>query len=135
MSAFRRFGLAAATAAILVPLTSCDTGEPVRQAAPQPAPPAQTLELTPAADQKDLPVSAEIGITVANASVRSVAMADAKGRLIPGRLRPGGASWVPDRPLDYKGRYSVTVTATDGRRAITKSTSFSTMAEPQRQVG
>ncbi|MEV0456902.1 L,D-transpeptidase [Catellatospora methionotrophica] len=135
MSAFRRFGLAAATAAILVPLTSCDTGEPVQRAAPQPAPPAQTLELTPAAEQKDLPVSAEIGITVANASVRTVAMADAKGRLIPGRLRPGGASWVPDRPLDYKGRYSVTVTATDGRRAITKSTSFSTMAEPQRQVG
>ncbi|WP_155369742.1 L,D-transpeptidase [Catellatospora vulcania] len=136
MGALRRFGIAAVTAAVLVPLGSCDTGDPVKnQAAPQPAPPAQTLELTPAAEQKDLPVSAEIGISVANASVRSVALADAKGRLLSGRMRPGGLSWVPDKPLEYKGRYSVTVTATDGRRAITKSTSFSTMAEPTRQVG
>ncbi|MEU8075869.1 Ig-like domain-containing protein [Catellatospora citrea] len=137
MGALRRFGLVAAAAAVLVPLGSC-TGKSAgskEQAAPQPAPPAQTLELTPVAEQKDLPVSTEIGITVANAGVRSVALADAKGRLIPGRMRPGGSAWIPDRPLDYKSRYSVTVTATDGRRAITKSTSFSTMAEPQRQVG
>ncbi|MFC7246772.1 Ig-like domain-containing protein [Catellatospora aurea] len=138
MGALRRFGIAAATAAVLVPLASCDTGDPAgfkQNAAPQPAPPAQTLELTPAAEQKDLPVSTEIGITTANASVRSVALADAKGRLLSGRMRPDNSAWIPDKPLDYKGRYSVTVTATDGRRAITKSTSFTTMAEPQRQVG
>ncbi|MEU7819713.1 Ig-like domain-containing protein [Catellatospora sp. NPDC049133] len=138
MGALRRFGIAAATAAVLVPLGSCDTGDPAgfkQNAAPQPAPPAQTLELTPAAEQKDLPVSTEIGITTANASVRSVALADAKGRLLSGRMRPDNSAWIPDKPLDYKGRYSVTVTATDGRRAITKSTSFTTMAEPQRQVG
>jgi lipoprotein-anchoring transpeptidase ErfK/SrfK len=138
MGALRRFGIAAATAAVLVPLGSCDTGDPAgfkQNAAPQPAPPAQTLELTPAAEQKDLPVSTEIGITTANASVRSVALADAKGRLLTGRMRPDNSAWIPDKPLDYKGRYSVTVTATDGRRAITKSTSFTTMAEPQRQVG
>lgn len=138
MGALRRFGIAAATAAVLVPLGSCDTGDPAgfkQNAAPQPAPPAQTLELTPAAEQKDLPVSAEIGITVANASVRSVALADAKGRLLTGRMRPDNSAWIPDKPLEYKGRYSVTVTATDGRRAITKSTSFTTMAEPPRQVG
>ncbi|BCJ70802.1 hypothetical protein CS0771_03460 [Catellatospora sp. IY07-71] len=138
MRALRRLGVAAVAAALLVPtLASCDS-EPTGVTAaknPPPAPPAQTLELTPAAETKDLPVSTEIGLTATNASVRSVHVADAKGRLVPGRMRPDGTTWVPDKPLQYKTAYTVTAVATDGRRAVTSQTSFTTMAEPQRQVG
>ncbi|MEV4417847.1 Ig-like domain-containing protein [Catellatospora sp. NPDC049609] len=138
MRALRRLSVAAVTAALLVPtLASCDS-EPTGFTAaqnPPPAPPAQTLELTPAAETKDLSVSAEIGVTATNASIRSVALSDAKGRLVPGRMRADGTTWVPDRPLQYKTAYSATVVATDGRRAVTQRTWFTTMAEPPKQVG
>ncbi|WP_212826993.1 Ig-like domain-containing protein [Catellatospora sp. TT07R-123] len=139
MGALRGVSTAAAALALAVPvlLGGCSDGERKQAAAPvaAPAPPPPTLAVTPVAQAKDLPASTEIGVTVANASVRSVVLTGPDGRIVPGRMREDGTAWVPDKPLAYAGRYTATVTATDGSHAVTQSTEFRTMAEPQRQVG
>ncbi|MDI1460602.1 Ig-like domain-containing protein [Catellatospora sp. KI3] len=139
MGALRGVGTAAAALALAVPvlLSGCSDGERKQAAAPvaAPAPPPLTLVVTPAAQAQDLPASTEIGVAVGNASVRSVVLTGPDGRIVPGRMREDGTAWVPDRPLAYASRYSATVVATDGRRAVTQSTDFRTMAEPPRQVG
>jgi lipoprotein-anchoring transpeptidase ErfK/SrfK len=96
-----------------------------------PSPVPLTLAITPAAGTADLPVSTEIGTTVAGGKISEVALVDAKGQGVPGDLREDGSSWVPAGPLDFAARYAATVTATgaDGRTAK-QTTTFTTMRQP-----
>ncbi|GAB3800270.1 Ig-like domain-containing protein [Micromonospora zhanjiangensis] len=95
-----------------------------------------TLAVTPATGAKKLPVSTEIGTTVANGKVTDVALAVAGGGRVGGSLREDGTSWVPASPLKYGKTYTATVTATGPTGETTKqTTTFSTMSQPSREIG
>lgn len=50
-------------------------------------------------------------------------------------MRTDGSAWLPNKPLKYKQAYTVRVTATsDAGMASTQTSTFTTMAEPARQV-
>lgn len=137
-----RAGLVAVALVVPLGLAACSapTGVATRikpgpaTGSPGPSqPPAAPLALTvtPAAGTADLPVSAEIGTTVAGGKVTDVALLDAAGKRLPGELREDGTSWIPAQPLAHGAAYRATVTATgpDGRTA-TQSTDFTTMRRP-----
>jgi lipoprotein-anchoring transpeptidase ErfK/SrfK len=101
-----------------------------------PAAPVATLALTPARSSTGVPVSAEIGVTVTNGTLKSIVLTDGAGNTLQGAMRPDNTSWVPDDALKYDGAYTATVTAegTDGK-TITESTEFRTMAKPSKRLG
>ncbi|MBO3739716.1 L,D-transpeptidase [Actinoplanes flavus] len=94
------------------------------------------LSITPTADKKNVPVSAEIGLKVSGGTVTSVTLTDAKGKAVAGELREDGSAWVPAKPLKTKQTYAAKVVATgsDGQ-TTTASTSFTTMGAPARETG
>lgn len=100
------------------------------------APVAVTLALTPADGGTGVPISAEIGLKVTGAQVRTVALKDPRGEAVAGKLREDGSAWVPSRPLKARSRYAATVTAVDPAGTVkTATTSFTTMAKPGRRTG
>jgi lipoprotein-anchoring transpeptidase ErfK/SrfK len=95
-----------------------------------------SLALTPAAGQKDVPVSAEIGVKISGGRVTAVAVAGGDGKAVSGKLRDDGSAWVPSRPLKTRQRYEATVTAADAAgRITTATTAFTTMGAPGRKTG
>ncbi|HET8658637.1 MAG TPA: Ig-like domain-containing protein [Micromonosporaceae bacterium] len=91
-----------------------------------------TLTVTPATGAKDLPISTEIGVRAVGAAGMAVSLTDERGARVTGVLRPDGTAWVPDRPLRYRAAYTALVTATgSGGATETKSTTFTTMAQPR----
>jgi len=101
-----------------------------------PAPPLATVALTPAKASTEVPVSAEIGVTVTNGTVKTVELTDAAGTALTGQFRPEGTSWVPSNALKYDTAYTATVTAdgSDGKTA-TETTTFQTMKKPSKRLG
>jgi lipoprotein-anchoring transpeptidase ErfK/SrfK len=119
-------------AAVPLALLGCTSNRDKQEAAPPPAP---KLAISPAADAKDLPISTEIGLTVAEGKVTAVTVSDDKGGKVDGALRSDGTSWVPDKALKNKQRYTAQVTATsDAGKSVTQSTSFTTMDKPAKEV-
>ncbi|MEV4757230.1 Ig-like domain-containing protein [Micromonospora sp. NPDC049559] len=99
----------------------------------KPAPPS--LVITPNANAKDVPTSAEIGTKVTGGKITSVSVADDKGGTVQGALRPDGSSWLPDRALKNKQTYTAKVTATsDKGKSTTQTTTFTTMAKPEKRI-
>jgi lipoprotein-anchoring transpeptidase ErfK/SrfK len=100
-----------------------------------PVPPA-TLSLTPAADKKGVPISAEIGLKLSGGTITAVMLKDEDGKAISGWLRDDGTAWVPRKPLKTMHRYEATVIAENaaGQRT-TATTRFTTMATPARRTG
>jgi lipoprotein-anchoring transpeptidase ErfK/SrfK len=126
--------LLAAIACLALVLTSC-TGNPIKRAVQGPAPPVPRVAIQPQADAKNIPVSAEIAAAVTDGKLTSVTVSDAKGAKVGGTMRPDGSSWVPDRPLKYKQKYTAQVTAAnDHGKTTTQSASFTTMAKPDKQT-
>lgn len=124
--------LVAMVAAVPLALLGCTSNRDKQEAAPPPAP---KLAISPAADAKDLPISTEIGLTVAEGKVTAVTVSDDKGGKVDGALRSDGTSWVPDKALKNKQRYTAQVTATsDAGKSVTQSTSFTTMDKPAKEV-
>jgi lipoprotein-anchoring transpeptidase ErfK/SrfK len=148
MVCMRRSLVAVVAVAVIAPLvlSGCDSKKGVA-AAPTPsdrvenattAPPAGpvSLAVTPAVGKKDVPVSAEIGLKVANGKVSSVTVKGSDGKAVGGALRDDGSSWVPGKPLKTKEKYAVTVVATgSGGDAKTVTTSFTTMGAPAHKTG
>lgn len=93
------------------------------------------LAVTPADGSKDALLSTEIG-TRTDGKVSDLKLTTKDGSPVAGQLRPDGSSWVPDRPLKPRTRYTAVVTATgaDGATASV-GTSFTTMAEPSQRTG
>jgi lipoprotein-anchoring transpeptidase ErfK/SrfK len=79
-----------------------------------------------------VPVSTEIGLTVADGSLDRVRLVRAGTTdELPGQLRPDGSAWVPAAPLAYGAAYEATVTAKGGDgRIVSQTTTFTTMARP-----
>jgi lipoprotein-anchoring transpeptidase ErfK/SrfK len=96
---------------------------------------AAKVSVTPEADKKDVPVSAEIGIEVDKGELSEVAVVNDKGDAVKGDMRDDGSSWVPKEPLAYDTTYTATVTAVDKDKIEAKSeTKFTTMAEPSNRA-
>lgn len=92
---------------------------------------AAKLTVTPEKDQKDVPVSAEIGLAVKKGKVSEVALVDADGKEVKGDMRADGSSWVPAEPLSYETKYTSKVTAVDADKVeVTVKSSFTTMKSP-----
>ncbi|HEX6681609.1 MAG TPA: Ig-like domain-containing protein [Candidatus Limnocylindrales bacterium] len=129
---------------VCLALAACsDPGKPTIQqpvaepsSAAAPAPPLATVALTPAKTSTDVPVSAEIGLTVTNGTVKSVVLTDGAGATLEGELRSDGSSWVPTNALKFDSAYTATVTAegSDGK-AVTETTEFRTMTKPGKRLG
>jgi len=95
-----------------------------------------TVNLTPAAGKKDVPISAEIGLDITGGKVTTVVLKGADGKAVSGALRDDGSAWVPSKPLKTKQRYAATVTAADAAgRTASATTSFTTMGAPARKTG
>jgi lipoprotein-anchoring transpeptidase ErfK/SrfK len=125
-----------ALALLMAGCTATPTMHPGRPAPSVSAGPPATLEITPAADSKNLPVSTEIGTKVANGAVQTVVLADASGKALPGQLRDDLSSWVPDQPLKYATSYTATVTVLGGDgKTVTAATAFTTMGKPSKRTG
>jgi hypothetical protein len=103
---------------------------------PSSAGPPSTVEVSPAKDSKNMPVSTEIGTKVTNGKVQGVVLADASGQALAGQMRDDLTSWVPDTPLKYSTAYTATVTVLgDDGQTVTASTAFSTMGKPSKRNG
>ncbi|WP_430783109.1 Ig-like domain-containing protein [Actinoplanes sp. G11-F43] len=116
--------------------TGASAGAPVTESTTtEPAGPV-TLSVTPAANKKNVPISAEIGVKVSGGEVTTVTLTDAKGKNVAGKLREDGSSWVPAKPLKTQQKYEakVTATGTDGQ-TTSATTSFTTMGAAGRKTG
>ncbi|HEX2773185.1 MAG TPA: Ig-like domain-containing protein [Micromonosporaceae bacterium] len=126
--------LLAVLACLTLVLASC-TSNPVKRAVQKVDPPVPKVAIQPTADAKNVPVSAEIAAAVTDGKLTTVTVKDAKGAKLSGSMRPDGSSWIPDRPLTYKQKYTAEVTATnDHGKTTTQSASFTTMAKPANQT-
>jgi lipoprotein-anchoring transpeptidase ErfK/SrfK len=136
--------------AVIAPLalSACDSKKSAA-AAPQPSDRVENATVTtaptlpvalsitgPASGKKNVPVSAEIGLKVANGKVSSVTVKGADGKAVAGALRDDGSSWVPGKPLKTNQKYSATVVATGAAgESKTATTSFTTMGAPAHKTG
>jgi lipoprotein-anchoring transpeptidase ErfK/SrfK len=150
MVSMRRSLVAVVAMAVIAPLalSACD-GNKSAAAAPEPSSsdraesattaPAVPVSLSitgPATGKKGVPVSAEIGLKVANGKVSSVTVKGADGKAVAGSLRDDGTSWVPGKPLKTNEKYAATVVATGSAGdSKTVTTSFTTMGAPAHKTG
>ncbi|WP_432975274.1 Ig-like domain-containing protein [Dactylosporangium sp. CA-233914] len=103
-----------------------------RTTAPPPKPAA--VQITPAAGDKTVPISAEIGTTVTDGNVTAISLAESGGQPVAGALRPDGSSWVPAAALKYNTAYTAKVTAVGAdKKPVTRETTFTTVAKPAGQ--
>jgi lipoprotein-anchoring transpeptidase ErfK/SrfK len=94
------------------------------------------MAVTPAKDTTNVPVSAEIGTTVAGGKVMTVTLREVGGGTVAGALRDDGSTWVPNKSLKNSQRYEASVTAADeAGQSQTATTSFTTMAKPAKKTG
>ncbi|GAA3451627.1 L,D-transpeptidase [Dactylosporangium matsuzakiense] len=124
---------AAALVLVASGLTACHGSPPTRAAVVTGPPPPKpvALSLTPAAGAAAVPVSAEIGTTVANGRVTAVTLVDASGNTVAGAPRADGSSWIPATALRYDTTYTAKVTATGaGSPPLTRETTFTTAEKP-----
>ncbi|WP_422753114.1 Ig-like domain-containing protein [Micromonospora sp. WMMD708] len=137
----RRRVLAAGVLAAALALTSACTGSggdkpsSWQGGGEEAAPKASATITEPKADATDVPASTGIVFTAEDAKDTTVALTDAAGKAVEGKLAADGASWLPDGALEYGEKYTATVTATgeDGKPATATST-FTVMAKPDNQV-
>jgi lipoprotein-anchoring transpeptidase ErfK/SrfK len=93
------------------------------------------LDVTPAANTKNLPITTEIGTKVSGGTVDTVTLNEQGGGQVSGAMRADGSSWIPDRPLKFGKTYTAQVTANGSDdQTVTRTTSFSTMKSPDNLV-
>lgn len=130
----RTAAMVAATVAAVVALAGCGSGGKGGGDAGSwhsPSAPQVDVQVTPADKATGVPVSAELAVTVPDGTVDGVQLAADGGAEVTGAMREDGSSWVPAEPLKYSTKYTVTVTAKPAKGdAVTKTTSFTTMARP-----
>ncbi|SBT42311.1 L,D-transpeptidase [Micromonospora narathiwatensis] len=128
MDVRRRFTLlAVAVATTPLVVSGCTAGPKAMKSGQEKKPPA--LNVTPADNTKDVPVSAEVGATVSGGKITAVRLTDDKGAQVPAEPREDGSSWVPTKPLQNSRTYTAEVTATgDSGKSTTRKTTFTTSA-------
>ncbi|MEU7614524.1 Ig-like domain-containing protein [Micromonospora rifamycinica] len=137
----RRRVLAAGVLAATLALTSACTGSGGDKPSSwqggggESAPKATATISEPKADATDVPASTGIVFAAKDAKETTVALTDAAGKAVEGKLAADGASWLPDSTLEYGGKYTATVTATgDDGKSATATSAFTVMAKPDKQV-
>ncbi|MFF5174543.1 Ig-like domain-containing protein [Micromonospora sp. NPDC000089] len=136
MDVRRRLTLLAVTiAATPLVLGGCTAGPRTAGGAAQGQAAAPTVTVTPGDRAKDVPISAEVGATVAGGRISAVKLTDDKGKQVAGEAREDGSSWVPAAPLEYGRRYTAEVTATGDRgRSTVGRTTFTTAPKSTREA-
>jgi lipoprotein-anchoring transpeptidase ErfK/SrfK len=117
--------------------TSGSGGNPAWQggAKPTEGPKASATITSPAADAKDVPASTEIAFSSKDATETTFELKDGSGKVVEGKLKADGTTWLPNGALDYGTTYTATVTATgDDNKPATATSTFTTMANPANQI-
>jgi lipoprotein-anchoring transpeptidase ErfK/SrfK len=97
--------------------------------------PQVALDITPAVNARNLPITTEIGTKVSGGTVDAVTLTEQGGGKVRGAMRPDGSSWLPDEPLKLGKTYTANVTASDSEgRTVTRTTTFSTMTSADNRV-
>jgi lipoprotein-anchoring transpeptidase ErfK/SrfK len=97
--------------------------------------PQVALDITPAVNARNLPITTEIGTKVSGGTVDAVTLTEQGGGKVRGAMRPDGSSWLPDQPLKLGKTYTANVTASDSEgRTVTRTTTFSTMKSADNRV-
>ncbi|MBB5869263.1 lipoprotein-anchoring transpeptidase ErfK/SrfK [Allocatelliglobosispora scoriae] len=131
----QRAGWAMVAVTVMALVAAGCSSEPEQPPLVLPAIAPPTLDITPAAKAKQVPVSAEIAVRTTDGRVTALDVTDDKGVAVRGAMRADGSSWVPAKPLGYQRTYTVAATATGAYgQATTQRTSFTTMAKPTRTV-
>ncbi|GAA1820032.1 Ig-like domain-containing protein [Planosporangium flavigriseum] len=116
-------------------LTGCGNGGTrfVNPGSPSAAP-GPTLNVNPADNATDVPVSVEIAPHGGD-KLTGVDLADPAGKRITGKLRDDTSSWVPDEPLAYATTYTAKVAgSTAAGKSVTRTTKFTTMQRPANRM-
>lgn len=93
------------------------------------------LNITPASDAKNLPITTEIGVNVAHGKINSVMLTEQGGGPVTGAMRPDSTSWMPDKPLKLGKTYTAQVTASGAHgQKLTQTANFTTMAAANHRV-
>jgi lipoprotein-anchoring transpeptidase ErfK/SrfK len=93
------------------------------------------INITPADDAKDVPVSEEIAVKVKDGKVTDVKLEGADSKAVKGEMRADASSWVPASPLSYTTTYTATVTAKENNgKTVTKTSKFTTMQRPGNRI-
>ena len=120
-------------AAVPLVVTGCTSVGKQDRAAGRSGPPS--VVISPAANTRDVPTSAEISAKVTGGKASAFSLTDDKGAKVDGALRPDGSSWLPSKALKNKQSYTAEVTVVNkkGKPSTQKST-FTTMAKPEKRV-
>ncbi|HEV7896524.1 MAG TPA: Ig-like domain-containing protein [Planosporangium sp.] len=95
---------------------------------------APSLNVSPANDATDVPVSVEVGLQGGADKLVSVQLTG-KDKPVSGKLRDDTSSWIPDEPLDYDTPYTAAVTARSAAgKTISQTTKFTTMRRPTNRM-
>jgi hypothetical protein len=105
------------------------TTKPTTRAAEEIAPP--TLAITPAANAKDVPISAEIGAAVTGGKITEVVLTDHRGAKVEGAMRADGSAWVPSKPAQAQaGLYRPGHRDRRLGKVLNRASTFTTMNKP-----
>ncbi len=105
-------------------------------AAPQAAVAAASraaIELTPASASSDVHVDTPVTVTVADGTLTSVALTDAKGRAVPGEMSPDKQTWTADG-LKVAQHYRLLAAAVDSEGVGTERTGFFATVAPRKVI-
>jgi lipoprotein-anchoring transpeptidase ErfK/SrfK len=120
-------------AAVPLAVAGCTSDGKSAKEAAKPAPP--TVSITPAANSKNVPISAEIGATVTGGKITGFSLTDDRGAKVDGALRTDGSTWLPNKALKAKQSYIAQVTAaSDKGVTTTQKSTFTTMEKPTRRI-
>ncbi|GAA3907966.1 Ig-like domain-containing protein [Streptomyces lacrimifluminis] len=120
---------AAVVAALLAPLAACSSSAsptvPDAKATPRPSDRPVTVTVTPTGER--VPAGRPVKVTAAGGRLTSVAVADAEGHRLPGKVAADGRSWVSDRTSVPGAAYTVTAaTRTEGGTTGSTGAAFTT---------
>ncbi|MGW8379620.1 Ig-like domain-containing protein [Streptomyces sp. ODS28] len=129
-------GLAIVLVVLLLTLTTCGGGsgaegngkKPVGAEEDADKPSEAVVRISPGDDAKDVAPTGKLEVTAEKGKLTKVAVEDADGRPVDGKITEGGAAWRPAAHLSTGTRYSVRASAQDAEgRTATKKASFTTL--------
>lgn len=107
-----RKGVSGAVLALLLTLTlglaacSGSTTDPKSATTSDEGPPTADIELTPAAGTDDVKPRDDVGLSVPNGKLKSVALKNEDGEKVSGKKTENGTSWKVTEPLGYNKTYT-----------------------------
>jgi lipoprotein-anchoring transpeptidase ErfK/SrfK len=118
--------------------SSSSAGTPKAEAAPSDQAVASVskagIQFLPASSSTDVPVDEPVTVTVADGTLTSVTLTDAKGRTVDGSMSADKASWTSSDPLKIAQHYRLVVAAVDKKGVGTERSGFFATVAPRKEL-